>query len=95
MEGFTEEAPFEQGLGGRFGFGCGQIGKERIQCRGHSMSIGAAIRQHHAKSLQSCPALCNPMDCSLPDSPVQGMLQARLLAWVAMPFSRECSISKH
>ena len=90
-----EEAPFEQGLGGRFVFGCGQIGKEKIQCRGHSMSIGGAIRQHHAKSLQSCPALCSPMDCSLPDSSAQGILQARLLEWVAMAFSREGSISKH
>ena len=89
-----EEAPLKQGLGGRFGFGCGQIGKERIQCRGHSMSIGGAIRQHHAKSLQSCSALCNPVD-SLPDSSVHGILQARLLEWVALPFSRGGSISKH
>ena len=31
--------------------------------------------------------LCNPMDCSLPGSPVQGILQERILAWVAIPFS--------
>ena len=37
-----------------------------------------------AKSLQSCPTLCDPMDCSLPDSSVYGILQARILEWVAM-----------
>ena len=34
---------------------------------------------------QSCPSLCNPMDCSLPDSTVHRLLQARILEWVAMP----------
>ena len=37
-----------------------------------------------AKSLQSCPALCDPMDCSLPGSPGHGSLQAGLLEWVAI-----------
>ena len=41
-----------------------------------------------AKSLQSCPTLCDPMDCSPPGSSVHGILQARILEWVAMPFSR-------
>ena len=41
-----------------------------------------------AKSLQSCPTLCDPMDCSLPGSFVHGILQARILEWVAMPSSR-------
>ena len=40
-----------------------------------------------AKSLQSCPTLCDPMDCSLPGSPVPGILQARTLEWVAVSFS--------
>ena len=40
-----------------------------------------------AKSLQSCPTLCDPMDCSLPGSPVPGILQARTLEWVAISFS--------
>ena len=39
----------------------------------------------HAKSLQSCPTICDPMDCSPPGSSVHGILQA----WVAMPFSRD------
>ena len=42
----------------------------------------------NAKLLQSCPTLCDPMDCSLPVSSVLGILQARILEWVAMPSSR-------
>ena len=37
--------------------------------------------------LQSCPTLCNPIDCSPPGSPVPGILQARTLEWVAISFS--------
>ena len=37
---------------------------------------------------QSCPALCNPMDCNLPGSSVHGILQARILEWGAMPSFR-------
>ena len=40
-----------------------------------------------AKSLQSCPTLCNPIDGSPPDSPVPGILQARTLEWVVISFS--------
>ena len=40
---------------------------------------------------QSCPTLCNPMDSSLPGSSVPGISQARILKWVAIPFSRESS----
>ena len=40
---------------------------------------------------QSCPSLCNPMDYSLQGSSVHGILQARILKWVAIPFSRESS----
>ena len=41
---------------------------------------------------QSCPTLCHLMDCSLPGSSVHGILQARILEWVAMPSSRESSL---
>ena len=41
-----------------------------------------------AKSLQSCPILCDPMDCSLPGFSVPGILQARTLEWVAISFSK-------
>ena len=40
-----------------------------------------------AKSLQSCPTLCDPIDGSLPGSPIPGILQARTLEWVAISFS--------
>ena len=40
-----------------------------------------------AKSLQSCPTLCDPIDGSPPGSPVPGILQARILEWVAIAFS--------
>ena len=40
-----------------------------------------------AKSLQLCPALCDPIDSLLPGSPVPGILQARTLEWVAISFS--------
>ena len=40
-----------------------------------------------AKSLQSCPTLCDPIDGSPSGSPVPGILQARTLEWVAISFS--------
>ena len=55
-----------------------------------------SLLQHHsskasilcaAKSLQSCPTLCDPIDGSPPGSPVPGILQARILEWVAISFS--------
>ena len=42
-----------------------------------------------AKSLQSCPTLCDPIDSSPPGSAVLGILQARTLEWVAISFSNE------
>jgi len=45
----------------------------------------------HSKLLQSCLTLCDPMDCSLPGSSVRGILQARILEWVAISSSRESS----
>ena len=41
----------------------------------------------YANSLQSCPTLCDPVDGSLPASPVPGILEARTLEWVAISFS--------
>ena len=43
-----------------------------------------------AKSLQSCPTLCDPIDGSPPGSSVPGILQARTLEWVAISFSNAC-----
>jgi len=49
----------------------------------HQTTLAAAA----AKSLQSCPTLCDPIDSSPPGSPVPGILQARTLEWVAISFS--------
>ena len=39
---------------------------------------------------QSCPTLCDPMDCGLPGSSVHGIFQARVLEWGAIALSRAC-----
>ena len=49
--------------------------------------LGISISTAAAKSLQSCPTLCNPIDGSPPGSPILGILQARTLEWVAISFS--------
>ena len=49
------------------------------------MPVAAAAAA--AKSLQSCPTLCDPRDGSPPGSPIPGILQARTLEWVAVSFS--------
>ena len=50
----------------------------------HLLSPAAAAA---AKSLQSCPTLCDPRDGGPPGSPIPGILQARTLEWVAISFS--------
>ena len=47
-----------------------------------------------AKSLQSCPILCDPIDGSLLGSPIPGILQARILEWAAGSFSNACVHAK-
>ena len=54
----------------------------------HIMYAAAA-----AKSLQSCPTLCDPIDSSPPGSPIPGILQARTLEWVG--FSTEKAMAPH
>ena len=49
----------------------------------------AAAAAAAAKSLQSCPTLSDPVDCSLPGSSVHGIFQARVPEWVAIAFSLE------
>ena len=58
--------------------------KGKMDLRKIEMQRAAAAA---AKSLQSCPTLCDPIDCSPPGSPVPGILQARTLEWVAISFS--------
>ena len=50
-------------------------------------AAAAAAAAAAAKSLQSCPTLCDPIDSSLPGSAIPGILQARILEWVAISFS--------
>ena len=45
------------------------------------------LRRDCCASVQSCPTLCDPVDCSPPGSSVQGILLARILEWLASPFS--------
>ena len=58
-------------------------------CRvlGSSVCVCLYAAAAAAKSLQSCPTLCDPIDGSPPGSPVPGILQARTLEWVAIALS--------
>ena len=66
-----------------------------IICSGVSFQAALPCFSLHLKAkvlvAHSCPTLCDPMDCSPPASSVHGILQARILEWVAMPFSRRPS----
>ena len=55
----------------------------------HSEGCGAVKESERVTEL--CLTLCDPMDCSPPGSSVHGILQARILEWVAIPFSRGSS----
>ena len=60
-------------------------GRRRVRVWGWAESRdGTCV---HAKSLQSCPTLCDPVDCSPPASSVHGILQARILEWAAISSS--------
>ena len=56
----------------------------KMKAETHHSKIYAAAA---AKSLQSCPTLCDPIDGSPPGSPIPGILQARTLEWVAISSS--------
>ena len=53
--------------------------------------ISYDVAYEESEVAQSCPTLCYPVDCSLPDSSLHGILQAGILEWVAISFSRESS----
>ena len=63
-------------------------------CCPPEMAASLLICYAAAKSLQSCPTLCDPIDSSLPGSPIPGILQARTLEWVAISFSNACMHAK-
>ena len=58
-----------------------------IPCRQEALMVMCAYMLSHFSRVQ----LCDPMDCSLPDSSIYGILQARILEWVARPSSRGSS----
>ena len=65
--------------------------RTRLKRLSSSSSSSACLR---GTSLQLCPTLCDPMECSLPSSFVHGVLQARIPEWVAKPSSRGSSRSR-
>ena len=67
----------------RLGQGGGSLLLQEMLCR-----VLASWKTLCAKSLQSCLTLCHPMECSPSGSSVHGILQARILEWVAISFSR-------
>ena len=58
-----------------------------VSCSSYLIAAAAAAAAAAAKSLQSCLTLCDPIDGSPLGSPVPGILQARVLEWVAIAFS--------
>ena len=76
-----------QGIFPTQGWNPGLLNCRRIlHCLSHQGRPAAAAAAA-AKSLQSCPTLCDPIDGNPPGSPVPGILQARTLEWVAISFS--------
>ena len=72
-----------------------QINKIRNE-KGEATTDGAEIHRimrplEWSEDAQSCPTLCNSMDCSLPGSSVHGIFQAIVLEWIAISFSRGSS----
>ena len=64
-----------------------KVGLVVLSCIFPSLWVRLTATAAAAKSLQSCPTLCDPIDGSPPGSPVPGTLQARTLEWVAISFS--------
>ena len=67
---------------------CQQIWKTQQWPQDWKRSVFIPIPKKWNEVSQSCPALCDPMDCSLPGSSVHGILQARVLEWVSK--ERQC-----
>ena len=63
----------------RGGYETSAKSQHQLVCHGHAAAAAA-------KSLQLCLTLCDPIDSSLPGSPIPGILQARTLEWVAISF---------
>ena len=61
------------------------------QSRTRLKRLSSSSSNDFSEVVQSCPALCDPVDCSLPGSSVHGIFQAIVLEWIAISFSRESS----
>ena len=87
---FKKRADPQHVEGGVMRGGAGELQVMQDLC---SMQRGLPFPRLKVKVLvtQSCLTLCDPVDCSSPDSSVHRILQARVLEWVAMPFSRGSS----
>ena len=76
---------------------CSHIEESRSQTQNdyrwwkHSCNTVLIKIERKSESAQTCPTLCNPMDCSPPHSSIHGILQARILEWVTISFSRGSS----
>ena len=66
-----------------------------VQITSYEIKVITVLPDHckcvRAKLLQSCPTLWDPKDCSLPGSSDHGILQIRILEWVAISFSKVCT----
>ena len=60
----------------------------------YGSGVGKSNNPIESEVSQSCPTLHDPMDCSLPGSPIHGIFQARVLEWVAISFSRGSSLPR-
>ena len=70
--------------------GLQSMGLQRVLDTTEQLTLASTIQSNRAaaaKSLQSCPTLCDPTDGSPPGSPIPGILQAGTLEWVAISFS--------
>ena len=63
----------------------------QLLCRTFEQFLRGKHKSYQSEVAQSCPTLCDPMDCSLPGSSVHGIFQARVLEWGAISFSRGSS----
>ena len=67
--------------------------KSSIEADSQAIRVGSEVLAHLCGGLVTklCPALCDAMDCSPPHASVRGTVQARILKWVAIAFSRGSS----
>ena len=80
----TWRIPGMEEPGGLLSMGSHRVGHDWSNLAAAAAAFGLRC---YAKSLQLCPTLCDPMDGSPPGSPIPGILQARIVEWVAISFS--------